>query len=165
MDNLYQIASNYKSIWEEISQSEELSDEQMELINSVEDDLQNKLINISSIVKTMEAEASAIQNAMNDLEKRFSSKLSKIERLKEYVKSTMEICNLKSVKSALFDMNIRYNPPSLLVENESNIPAEFFITKTSIILDKRKLSNLLLNDENFHIEGVSLQRKTRLEIK
>jgi len=100
---------------------------------------------------------------MKNMEQRFTRVMKKITALKDYLKTNLEQCNIKEVKSPYFDIKIRTNPPSVIIEDESMIPLQYFREKLMRTLDKSTIAQELKN--NIMIPGVHLQRQTRLEIR
>ena len=163
MKPLYEIATEFKELLNEITDAEEFNDEHMEMLNQCREDLDKKIINIVSYIKNLESENEAIEKAivsMNDRNKRLNKK---IEKLKDYVKNNMESLQIKEVKSPYFDVRIKYNPPSVNIKNEGIIPAEYFKEFIFVKIDKNLISEHL--KQNISIPGTYLEKKTRLEIR
>ena len=74
----------------------------------------------------------------------------------------MKLTKTKRIKSELFTFNIQNNPPSLNVEDEMNIPFEYYIPQQPK-LDKKELLNAIKN--GLEIEGVSIKQGESLRIR
>lgn len=163
MKPLYEIATEFKELLNEITDAEEFNDEHMEMLTQCREDLDKKVINIVSYIKNLESENEAIEKAivsMNDRNKRLNKK---IEKLKDYVKNTMESLEIKEVKSPYFDVMLKSNPPSVKIENEAVIPAEYFKEFIVAKIDKTLIAQKLKN--NISVPGTFLEKRTRLEIR
>ncbi len=162
MKPLYEITSDYIDLDNKLREQDEINEELMQQLDSVNDSMQNKVINIGALIKNMEAEAQSISSAVELMKTRQQRLNNKAQYLKDYLKYNMEVWQVNEVKSPYFDIKVKTNPPSVLVEKEELVPREYFKENVTYILDKIKLSFALKNNEE--IPGASLIRKTRLEI-
>lgn len=163
MKPLFSIATEYQSLYQKLSDNDELFPEDLNAIELIADDLEIKAVNIGSIIKNMEHEAESIWQAIDAMEKRYSSVCKKVGNLKEYLKSNLERCEIKEIKSPFFDIKIRNNPASVRVVDETLIPESYFKEKITRSLDKAMISKEL--KELTEIPGVILAHETRIEIK
>jgi hypothetical protein len=163
MQPLYKIAMEYKQIMDSILECDELTEDHLNDIKAAEGAINDKAIAIGTIINNLDAEAAGIQDALKKMEERFTRAMKKIASLKDYLKSNLEQCNIKEIKSPYFDIKIRTNPPSVIVEDESQIPPQYFREMLMRRLDKSTLAQELKN--NAVIPGVHLERQTRLEIR
>lgn len=163
MKPLYEITNEYLGYLTQLAEIEEITDEHMDLLDHYQDTLANKILNISSFIRNLEVEFEAIEKAIDSMAERSSKINKKIEKLKDYVKSNMEKFNLKEVKNSYFDVKIKANPCSVVIEDEKLVPDEY--QKEIIIrrIDKTLIAQVLKN--NIEIPGVSLKQGTRLEIR
>lgn len=160
---LFEIATHYQSLMQEIMDCDELSREQLNAIESINDSLEDKAKAVGAFIKNMEADYKSINEAIDAMKKRSATLENKVECMKEYLKSNLERCNIKEVKSPWFDIKIKLNPESVIVNDEDLIPNEYFKETLLRKLDKGLISQGLKN--NIMIPGVMLERRTRLEIK
>lgn len=163
MKPLYEIANDYQELLNEIGDAEEITDEQIELLDQCKDDLNIKIINVGAFIRNLEVEQEAIEKAIDNMVERSLRIKNKVEKLREYLKQNMEKFNIRHVKSPHFDVKIRLNPFSVNVEDESLIPSEYI--KETIL---RKISKTLIFQElknNINIPGACLEQKTRVDIR
>mgnify|MGYP001563451345 CR=1 FL=1 len=160
---LFEISTHYQQLMNEISECDELTAEQLQAIESVDDSLQEKAKAVGAFIKNMEADLFAIQDAINTMEKRSSTLCGKIEHLKAYLKDNLERCDIKEIKSPYFDIRIKSNPAAVVVQDEALVPEYYFRSKLIRNLDKTLLSQELKN--NVMIPGVTLEKRTRIEIR
>lgn len=160
---LYKISQSYKEIVEQIEECEDFSDEHKALLDSIGTDLKDKAINIGSLVQNLEAEANAIDEAVKKMQDRQSRLMNKILSLKDYLKHNLESCAVKEIKSPEFDIRIKTNPPSVVINNESEIPEQYYKETVTKRIDKLSISQQLKN--NIFIPGATLETRTRIEIR
>ena len=160
---LFEITAKYQSLMDEMANCDELTLEQLQAMESVDDSLQEKAKAVGAFIKNMEADYLAIQDAIKTMEERSRKINTKIENLKDYLKSNLEACDIKEVKSPYFDIRIKINPAAVVVQDEALVPEQYFKEKVMRSLDKTLLSQELKN--NVLIPGVMLERRTRIEIR
>ena len=161
--NLFEITAKYQSLMQDIAECDELTAEQLQALESVDDSLQEKAKAVGAFIKNMEADYFAIQDAINTMEERARKVNNKIENLKQYLKDNLEKCDIKEIKSPFFDIRIKLNPAAVIVNDEALIPDQYYKEKIMRSLDKTLLSQELKN--NVAIPGVMLERRTRIEIR
>ena len=114
-------------------------------------------------VRSLEAEASAIEEARKGMERRQRSLTRHAERLREYVKNHMERTGLPKLKNHYLTLRVQNNPPSVVVDDEKSIPDEYKRTETVTTLLRAEIARALKADEE--VPGSHLQRSTRLVIQ
>lgn len=163
MRPLYEIANEYQSIASSISDSDEITVEQIEALDQVSEDVKQKAVNIGALIRNLEVEANSINDAIVKMESRQISVNKKIEHLKEYLKLNLERCELKEVKSPMFDIKIKINPAAVVIQDIQSIPDKYFKEIIDRKLDKFLISQELKNE--VMIPGVCLERRTRVDIR
>ena len=160
---LFDIANKYQYAIDLIASSDEISEDYKDMLDNIESDLKDKAVNVAAMIKNLEAEEQAIDEAVQQMQGRQEKLLKKTQWLRDYLKYHLEQCKIDEVKSPFFDIRIRLNPASVVIEDESLVPTGYF--KESIVrrLDKTSMAQDLKN--NAFIPGVHLERRTRLEIK
>lgn len=163
MTHFYQVANEYQKLMDEIANCDELSEDQLIKIEQVNDNLEDKAINVASIIKNLEADSSKVAEILNNIEERYDKITNKISSLKSYLKSTLEQCDIKEIKSPLFDIKIKYNPSSVTLINEELIPRNYLKEIINYRYDKAKIAEAFNN--NIEVPGCKFERQTRLEIR
>lgn len=101
---------------------------------------------LSRIVNRMqEAEAmvAAIIKRKNDLDARAARFDRQADAMRSLAFRIMQAANLRKMPLPEATLSIRVNPPSVVINDESQIPAEFTITKTETRVDRAKLKEAL----------------------
>jgi vacuolar-type H+-ATPase subunit I/STV1 len=163
MRPLYEITNEYKALIREIEDCEELSDDQIAQLDSVNIDIKEKVINVASFIKNLEAESEAIVKAMESMEVRRKRLENKTSKLKDYLKMNMEFMEIKEVKSPYFNVKVLANPVSVSILAEDEIPLKYKKEITLMRLDKLMIRDELKN--HVPVPGAMLEQKTRLEIR
>ncbi len=163
---LYEISNQLLVLQTMLETAENPDDVQcvMDTLESVELEFQDKADNIIKLIKNLEAEAKAIDEEKKRLDKRSKSLNSNVANLKDYLFKEMKRLEKGKVKTDLFTVSIRKNPPKLVVSDENKIPNEFWIVKTEV--DNSKLKEAIKFDEDkFKELGIELIQGESLSIK
>lgn len=163
---LYEISNQLLVLQTMLETAENPDDIQcaMDTLESVELEFQDKADNIIKLIKNLEAEAKAIDEEKARLDKRSKSLKNNVANLKEYLFKEMKRLEKVKVKTDLFTVSIRKNPPKLVVADENKIPNEFWVVKTEV--DNSKLKEAIKFDEDkFKELGIELIQGESLSIK
>jgi len=165
MNPLYKIANDYCAAYDDLLSIPELSQEIIaDTMASLAGDLESKAINVAAFIKNMESEAEAIKKAESEMQKRRRSLENKTNNLKKYLIFNLNQCRIKEIKtSPYFLIKLKENPPSVVIDNENEIPKDF--RKVEIIenIDKIAISKALKNGDL--VPGAHLENKLSISIK
>jgi len=147
-NSTYELAAEFSFLME----LDDPTDEQMERLDDLAMELPDKLegcckylANIQPIIDGLKAEEKRLAEKRKVLE-------NKVQRFKHYIQSSMEIAGMYDVEAGTFTVKLQQNPVSVRVLDESLIPVEFMVTKTS--LDKSLLKKALKDGA---VAGASLE--------
>jgi hypothetical protein len=158
--NLFQISTQYQ----QLLARDEFDHAEMQALEQLQDNIEDKAISISNYILNMEAELAAVTHRQKQMFERATALHQKIDMLKEFLRNTMQKCNITKInKSPDFVISIKINPPSIHVDDEDKIPKDYFKRKETYTLDKGLIKFDI--DKGIEVPGASLVRKTRLEIK
>lgn len=161
--NLYKISNSYQGLMYQLNELENISEENLLELDNIKEDFSNKAINVAAYIKNMEAEESAIKEAIFEMKEREKRISGKIESLKKYLTLNLSNCDITEIKSIQFDIKIKKCPPSVNIINDSFILDEYKSTKEIVSIDKNKIKNDILN--GVIVDGAEIVYNTRLEIK
>ncbi len=160
MTSLYEISQEYKNTFDIISDFEGVSEEIIEnTLSGVKSEFNHKAINIVSFFKNLEADTKAIKDAEDKMRERRKIMESKIERLKDYLKSQMMITGITKIKCPYFEVSISKTKSIVEILDFDKIPKEFIVEKTTFTPDK----NLI--HEAGGCEGAVIKENYALRIK
>ena len=111
--SLFALSAQYQNIMDIVMTTEELTPDLMNELESINDSLENKVLNYTSIIKTLEAQAESISKATEEMFKRAASLIKNSERMRETVKKEMEACNLNKAANEYHEVTIRLNNPKV----------------------------------------------------
>ena len=161
---LYQLADDYLAAFDALSDMEDLPPEAIaDTLEGLAGTFQDKAVAVAAYLRTLEAEAAAIQDARDAMERRESALRNHALRLREYLKAEMERTGLVRVDSPSLALRVQPNPPAVVVEDEDMLPARFKETVTTVKLLKAEIGKALKAGES--VFGAHLEHTTRLVIR
>jgi len=163
--SLYVLANEHRLMVERLM---ETNDDEQSIADTIEAEswpLEEKAQNVGYAIKNLEATAGAIKNAETDMAARRKSIERRIEHLREYTKTCMEIAGVSKIACPHFAISVRKNPPSVDVFEPAMVPAEFMRQPDPPPpqIDKKAISEALKSGKD--VPGAMLANTTRLEIK
>lgn len=161
---LYEISAAYLETLEALAEIEDLPAE------AVADTLQGwigtfeqKAIAVAAYIRNLEMEAAAVEDARRRMERRQKSLERHAERLRDYLRTEMERTGIIKVKNAELTLRIQKNPPSVVIDDDSAIPAAYKQEVITIKLLKAEMGKTLKAGEQ--VPGAHLEQITRLVIQ
>jgi hypothetical protein len=161
---LHEIADKYQSVFDEINETGEINEIEMDILDNLDDDFEKKAISIATHIKNIEAEEDAIANAIAEMVIRKNRLAKQVESWSSYLQFNLEKLSINEIKSSpLFNIKLKSCPLSVNVLDESAIPSKYWREKLVKSVDKIQLKKEL--DVGVIVPGATLQRKIKLEIK
>lgn len=157
---LYNISERYENILE--VQNELTQGELAAILIDIEDEFNAKAENIAKVIAEFDNQEIALENEIKRLNERKKAVETRKSWLKDYLLINMKRIGKSSIKSDLFTIKIRNNPPSVVLRNENLVPDKFKITKTETKVDKKALKDFLKHNE---CDYAYLESKQSLMIK
>jgi hypothetical protein len=130
---LWEMAGNFKQILEMDISGPEDGQALIELLDEAEDDIENKVLRIGYLIRTLETEVAAAREEEKRIAALRKVRENKIARLKEYAVFGMETAGLEKAEDAALRVSIANNPPSLQILDEADIPDEFWIEQDPVL--------------------------------
>lgn len=161
---LYEITEEYQKVFETISESGEFDQETIDnTLSPIAKTFDDKAKNVVSYIKNVEQEIVALQNHRENIDSRIKLYKKEFENYKNYLKDNMIKMNINKISCPFFDIFVKDTTPSLIKDEELNIPSEYLTIKTEVIVDNERLKRDIKN--GLVIEGVYLRQNKSLTIK
>lgn len=160
---LYEIANEYKFLLDNLYDDETgvVDESAFDKLKELSDPLETKCINITRIFKQLDAEREAIEKERKAMAARESSLKNQVARLKDYLLSNMERCEIKEIKCPQFAIRLQKNPVKLDIFDEALIPPDYEVM--TLTLDEAKIKGDLKN--GVFVPGARLVQNNSLRIK
>lgn len=160
---IYQIEQNYNQLAEElIDNGGELTPELEEQLAITEEQLQNKSVAYSFVIKQMDADIETIDAEIKRLQAAKKQREKASEYLKERIKHAMELFSIDEIKTPLVKINFRKSE-TVEVEDVNKLPAPYKVVKVTEQADKAAIKAAL--KEGHDIIGCSIATHKNLQIK
>jgi hypothetical protein len=162
---LYEITSQFEKLDAMVPDIDNHEDAEAftELYAELEGDLSDKVHGLCCVIRNTESSANALDVEIKRLTAKKKSLESKSKRLMDYLEFSLKSANVPSVKTSIFDVVFKKNPPSVNVLDESLIPASFIRTKIETSPDKVAIKDALKSGE--HVPGCELIQAEKVVIK
>lgn len=127
--------------------------------------LTERVTAVAMVARNLDASASAIRDAIKEMEERANAVEARAKRAREYLLAGMQAAGVEKVECPYFRVSVRSNPPSVDVLSEAGIPAEYWVQPSAPPkrIDKRALLDAL--KAGAMVDGAVLKRGSRIEIK
>lgn len=138
--HLYEIANEYRNVFDELSEIPELNQEIInDTLSPIKTEFDKKAINITSYFKNLEAEANAIREAEVMMYHRRKSIENKIENMKNYLKDNMKSSGINKISCPYFSVTLSKTKSKVNVKNLKEIPPSFIREKVIREADKEAI--------------------------
>ncbi|EAD5535404.1 siphovirus Gp157 family protein [Listeria monocytogenes] len=159
MSTLYSIQGKYQQL---LNLAEQLDPELLkDTLESIDDELETKAENVAFVIKELEGQSIILEKETKRLAERKNTINNNVKRLKQSLFDAMITANKQKIKTNLFTLDIRKNPPSLIVEDESKLLN--YLIEQPKKLDKTKLGDDL--KKGIEVPGAKIIQTERLQIR
>ncbi|EIY8434639.1 siphovirus Gp157 family protein [Listeria monocytogenes] len=159
MSTLYSIQGKYQQL---LNLAEQLDPELLkDTLEIIDDELETKAENVAFVIKELEGQSLILEKETKRLAERKNTINNNVKRLKQSLFDAMITANKQKIKTNLFTLDIRKNPPSLIVEDESKLLN--YLIEQPKKLDKTKLGDDL--KKGIEVPGAKIIQTERLQIR
>ena len=164
---LWQMTDRYLQALQALSDDDDLPPEVVrDTLDALGGDLQVKAGNVATYIRMLDTETEAIKaeiDRLRALEKRVDTHAT---RLRQYLLENMQragITRIEHTEAPFYRISIRRNPPRVVVDEETFIPAEFVRTKVVEDIDKTAIKAAIQAGQD--VPGAHLEQNERLDIR
>lgn len=161
---LYDLIPAYRGVMDEIENADQ---EQMQMLvdtlESINASLEVKADGYARMITMLERHAEAMKAEQDRLAELAKTTQNKARYMKERLQMALEAIDKQEVRTDLFTIRIRNNPPSVDVHDPAAIPDEYQRKTIKIDPDKTKIKAALMDGKE--VPGAALMQGRRLEIK
>ena len=128
-------------------------------------DLEVKATNVAMFVRNLESLAEQIKAAETTMSARRKAIEQRADNVREYLLTNMQRTGITKIESPYFRISVKQNPASVVITDETQIPAKYMRQPPvpAPVADKREILDALKFGEK--VPGCTLEHKTRIEIK
>ena len=175
MKSLYDLREEYKKILDLVDDDADLTDE----LNKIGDAIEKKIENLGLLIRTLNAQDQAVAAEITRLKKKSDQIGKSTDRLKIYIKETMEAVGLKSVRGTFSSATIQPSNPSCTITDEDLVPIAFKTAELKMPLDAvpddlqefirlntvNRQEILKLKEDGIDVPGTQITRGTHLVLR
>lgn len=140
MANLYELMGDYEALQQALEE-EELTNEQLQkLLDELDDmkgSLKEKVDNIAKLVANLDADIHRFRTEEQRLEKRRKAIENKKKRLRAWVRTSMDILDVKRIKTNVHSVTLSEAQDKVVVLDIKQVPEEYLRRKPEV--DKKKV--------------------------
>ena len=159
---LYEVTKDIEEMLEKTEPDDEYFNDTME---SLQINWEEKAGGVSAYIGNLEATVAAIKNAEKNMAERRKSILRNVESLKKYLMDNMDRLNIDKIETEYFVAKIKKNPPKVVINNEEEVPEDFWDKQVKWVINKTKIKEALKGDGKINVKGAEIVQDRRLVIK
>ncbi len=165
MPSLYVLAGEYRAIEQKLLDSDLDETTIADTLEGAAGDLEEKAVNVAMFIRNLESSADQIDIAIKQMQERKKAIENKADSIKKYLLENMQRTGINKIESPYFSVQLKKNPPSVVIDNESYINEKYKVTKTvtTTSIDKESIKLAIKNGEI--VTGAHIEQKERIEIK
>lgn len=160
--SLYDIAESLRAILEYGDCDEESGVPIGEQIAALKMTYDDKVDGVIAFIKEQRALATAIKAEQDALKERRAAIENRVERLSEYLANCLRIANKTAYENARHKVTFRRSEAIEIID-ESLIPAEFKVVKTTETVDKKAIKEAI--EEGEIVDGAVLVERQNIQIR
>lgn len=153
---LYEIAPEFAQLVEK----DDLTEDDMQRLDDLGHALEVKADNIASVTDKLEAFVELCKSEEQRISSRRRAVESRISWVKKYLQDCMETAGVYEIEIGTRKIALQKNPPKVVVDDEEQIPNEYFVViPAKKQLDKKTLKDALKKE---YIPGARLEQELSL---
>jgi hypothetical protein len=161
--SIYQIEQNYNKLAEQLIDNDgELTTELAEQLAITEEQLQNKSVAYSFVIKQMDADIDTIDAEIKRLQAAKKQREKASEYLKDRIKHAMELFSIEEIKTPLVKINFRKSE-SVEVDDVNSLPMAYKTVKVVETADKASIKKAI--KDGVFVPGCFIVEHRNLQIK
>lgn len=163
--SLYVLANEYRALAEKLMDGDYDDQTIADTLEGAAGELEVKATNVAMFVRNLESSAEQIKQAEKAMADRRKAIEAKAESIKRYLKDNMQRSGITKIESPYFALTIKKNPPRVVIDDASAIPAKFMVTPPAPPPSPDKTAIKAALQAGEVVDGARIEQGERLEIK
>lgn len=164
MTALYNLATEYRAAADRLHDLDVPEEVIADTLEGLAGEVEAKSTNVAFVVRNLEALADQIKAAEGEMAKRRKAIENRAARIRDYLKTNMERCEISKIESPYFVISLCNNPESVEIMDESLIPRDYLREIPVSFQPDKSLIKVAIK-EGYEVPGCALKRTQRLQIK
>lgn len=165
LPSLYVIADEYMQAVAKLADLDLPPEVVADTLEGLSGNLEVKATNVAMFVRNLESMAEQIKAAEGAMAARRKAIEARAERVRDYLLTNMQRTGISKIECPYFKLAVRENPPSVVIDDPSAIPAEFMRQPEPPPPSPDKTAIKAAITAGNDVAGARLVRGQRLEIK
>lgn len=146
MATLFELTGEWLDLYEMADDPDMDADVWFDTIEALEGEIEDKADGYAKVIAQLNADMDAIKAEEDRLYNRRKTIDNRIKNMKERLQAMMELTGKTKIKTTFFSFGIQKNPASVVIDDESKVPAGYWIPQQPK-LDKTSLKEWLKDHE------------------
>jgi len=163
--NLFDLAAEYREAARTLSDLDLPPEVVRDTLESLDGDLTVKCTNIVMLAHDWTGDLAKIKKHEEAVIERRKALEKRIASLKQYVLDGMLLAGITEIKSPELVIRTATNPPAVTIEDERQVPAEYWVAPPppQVVISKSAIKAAI--DAGIDVPGAKLTRSVRLVIR
>lgn len=163
-ESLYHLSSELARVNSELIDADgEISPELESQLDSLLPAIAAKAGSCCRWLKNLDGTVDAIDTEIKRLQGRKKALNNLHDRLRDYLKESMEKAELTKYDAGIFTLSLQRNPPRVHILQEEAIAPQYKLTKIDVVIDKTLIADSI--KAGIAVNGAELMQSVRLVIK
>lgn len=165
LPSLYEIATEFAADAEKLQELDLDPQTLSDTLESLSGALEQKAQNTAMVVRNLESMALAMKDAEDRMRERRKAVENRAAALQTYILRCMQHAKISKIESPALRISVRKNPPSVVIDAASQIPAKYwrFPDPPPAEIDKKAINEAIA--EGHEVPGAHTEQTERLEIR
>jgi hypothetical protein len=162
---LFDIALEYRQAADALSDLSLPDDVVRDTLESISGDITTKVTNIVMLAHDWTGDLAKIKKHEEAVIERRKALEKRIASLKQYVLDGMQFAGITEIKSPELVIRVTPNPPAVTIEDERQVPAEYWVAPPppQVVISKSAIKAAI--DAGIEVPGAKITRSVRLVIR
>jgi hypothetical protein len=165
MTSLYVLANEFKALEAKLLDSDYDEQTVADTLEGFAGDLEVKAVNVAMFSRNLDALANQIREAEKEMAERRRAVEKKAENIRRYLLQNMERTGINKITCPYFEISLKKNPPSLVIDDENKLPLEFMRIPPlpDPVPDKKAILDAIKSGKE--VAGAHIVQNNRVDIK
>ena len=122
---LYELTGEFLKLYQLMQECDIEEDVFKDTLEAVEGEIDYKCESYCKVINSLNGDSESLEKEIDRLKARQKKIKNNVERLRTAMQTMLEVTGKDKIKTSLFTISLRKNPPKLMVTGD--VPKEFFI--------------------------------------
>jgi hypothetical protein len=167
MSNLYELTGERLTLMKKLESMNFYEETIADTLEGESTELQTKIESYGFVIRNMESFTDSMKAEETRMSDRRKAHEKRVANIKSWLLQNMQVCGISKIDCAAFTIALKNNPPSVIVDDESAIPADLMRLpepKPPVSTPDKKEIAVRIKSGTV-VAGCHLEQSQRIEIK